>query len=106
MAKDRDFRKLDTLAQVEARRIAVGMVKSGHTRMEAAAVGGREPPLRRRARRGGRSVIGNLPVFARFYSATHSATACKVQGSVSVTGRWGHAKSQSPCIPRSSCSAL
>ena len=40
MTMDRDFRKLDASAQAEARRIAVGMVKSGHTRMEAAAAVG------------------------------------------------------------------
>ena len=37
---DRDFRKLDASAQAEARRIAVGMVKSGHPRVEAAAAVG------------------------------------------------------------------
>jgi len=40
MARDRDFRKLDASAQAEARRIAVNMVKSGHTRIEAAAAVG------------------------------------------------------------------
>lgn len=40
MAMDRDFRKLDASAQAEARRIAVNMVKSGHTRIEAAAAVG------------------------------------------------------------------
>jgi len=40
MATNRDFRKLDRSAQAEARRIAVGMVKSGHTRIEAAAAVG------------------------------------------------------------------
>ncbi len=40
MAADHDFRKLDRAAQAEARRIAVGMVKSGHTRIEAAAAVG------------------------------------------------------------------
>ena len=40
MATERDFRKLDPAAQAEARRIAVGMVKAGSTRIEAAeAVG-------------------------------------------------------------------
>lgn len=40
MAAERDFRKLDPAAQVEARRIAVALVKSGKTRIEAAeAVG-------------------------------------------------------------------
>lgn len=40
MAEDRDFRKLDASAQAEARRIAVNMVKSGRTRIEAAAAVG------------------------------------------------------------------
>jgi transposase len=40
MATYRDFRKLDRSAQAEARRIAVGMVKSGYTRIEAAAAVG------------------------------------------------------------------
>lgn len=40
MPADRDFRKLDPAAQAEARRIAVALVKSGKTRIEAAkAVG-------------------------------------------------------------------
>jgi transposase len=40
MPVERDFRKLDPAAQAEARRIAVAMVKSGRTRMQAAeAVG-------------------------------------------------------------------
>jgi len=40
MPSDRDFRKLDPAAQAEARRIAVGMVKAGATRIAAAeAVG-------------------------------------------------------------------
>ena len=40
MPFDRDFRQLNPAAQAEARRIAVGMVKSGRTRIEAAeAVG-------------------------------------------------------------------
>jgi transposase len=40
MARDRDFRKLDASAQAEARRIAVNLVKSGRTRIEAAATVG------------------------------------------------------------------
>jgi transposase len=40
MAEDHAFRKLDASAQAEARRIAVGMVKSGYTRIEAAAAVG------------------------------------------------------------------
>lgn len=40
MPAERDFRKLDTAAQAEARRIAVAMVKSGRTRQEAAAAVG------------------------------------------------------------------
>ena len=40
MAADRDFRKLEPSAQVEARRIAVALVKAGKTRIEAAAAVG------------------------------------------------------------------
>jgi transposase len=40
MPSERDFRKLDAAAQAEVRRIAVAMVKAGHTRIEAAAFAG------------------------------------------------------------------
>ncbi|WP_255360031.1 hypothetical protein [Belnapia sp. F-4-1] len=37
MVLRRDFRKLDPTAQAELRRVAVGMVEAGKTRVEAAA---------------------------------------------------------------------
>ena len=40
MAPRRDFRKLDPATQAELRRVAVGMVEAGRTRVEAAAAVG------------------------------------------------------------------
>ena len=40
MAPRRDFRKLDPATQAELRRVAVGMVEAGKTRVEAAAAVG------------------------------------------------------------------
>ena len=40
MGVGRDFRKLDALTQAELRRVAVGMVAAGKTRIEAAAAVG------------------------------------------------------------------
>src|SRR5919199_6004892 len=40
MVKQRDFRKLDAATQAELRRVAVGLVQSGKTRIEAAAAVG------------------------------------------------------------------
>ena len=40
MVSQRDFRKLDAVTQAELRRVAVGMVRAGKTRIEAAAAVG------------------------------------------------------------------
>jgi hypothetical protein len=40
MVNQRDFRKLDPVTQAELRRVGVGMVQAGTTRIEAAAAVG------------------------------------------------------------------